>query len=305
MHEVFHLRAGDSRAAADDSDLVRDRKLLAGTHHNDCWLWAIRWIIVAVGEQVRDSGAAHDGLVADQSARRRAGINAQVVLKDRAAVGRDRPSTWTRQRRCQVGRADVDARSERGYAVVRLADRQSVEERGIRHVSRIRRNSIAEYDSRCGNRSRILYRDRIAQHITGINDARRTLIDRKNDVLLGVEQGMIANDVACLIIGDRSARIIGSLIDDPVSNRAHEALVTYDRAIEDIRVHDRIESDCCDVGLTAGRVGWHRTRRRISGRVDQHAVHERRQSSDIHNRGAVHGRAARNVGRVGRHRVAQ
>ena len=46
--EVFQLRAGNGSAAPDDGDLLRDRKLLAGTHHDDCRLW-IRGIVTAVG----------------------------------------------------------------------------------------------------------------------------------------------------------------------------------------------------------------------------------------------------------------
>ncbi len=86
---------------------------------------------------------------------------------------------------------------------------------------------------------------------------------------------------------------------------ANEALVRDDRAVEDIRIHDHIERDGRDVRLAAGRVGRHRTRRRIGRRIDQHAVDERGQAGGIRDRRAVQCRAARNIGRVHRHRVAQ
>src|SRR5262249_25103167 len=151
------------------------------------------------GQQVRQPGAAHHGLVDDLGARGRAGIDAQVVLKDHRRTGRDR--------------ADVDTRSQRGGAAVRLADRRSVEERGIRDVSRIRWNRVLQDHARRRNRGGILYRDRVAQYVARIDDSRRTQIREQNGVLLGVEYRTIADDVARRIIGDRRARVIGRLID--------------------------------------------------------------------------------------------
>ncbi|PYR20156.1 MAG: hypothetical protein DMF98_23940, partial [Acidobacteria bacterium] len=90
VQNVFQLRARQGSAAPDNGDLRRDRNLLAGTHHDHCRLGAICGIAIAVGQQVRQPGAAHHGLVADCCARGRTEVDAQVVLKDRRRAGRDR-----------------------------------------------------------------------------------------------------------------------------------------------------------------------------------------------------------------------
>ena len=108
-------------------------------HHDDRRFRAGRGIAVAIGQQVRQLHAVHHGLVADQGAGGRAGVDGQVELKGCCGSRRDR--------------AGVDSRGERRNATIRLSDRRPVEQRGIRDVGRIRRNSVGQNDA-SGRQSR-------------------------------------------------------------------------------------------------------------------------------------------------------
>src|SRR5262249_10513930 len=119
--QIIQLRSRNGWAATDDGNLVRDRNLLSRTDCDYCWFRARRGIAIAVSQQARQAGAAYNGLVTDYRARSCTEVHAQVVLKGRCGARRDR--------------TDVDTRSERRSAVVRLAVRHSVESRGIRDVS--------------------------------------------------------------------------------------------------------------------------------------------------------------------------
>ena len=129
-----------------------------------------------------NSTLSHHGLVADQRSRRRTGVDAQIELKDCRGSGRDR--------------AGVDARSERRDAAIRLPDRRSVEQR-----ANSRRRSYSPEPCRvrttpvAADRAGVLYRDRVAQRIARIDDARRTEIDEQRDALLGIERGQRCPDM--------------------------------------------------------------------------------------------------------------
>ena len=75
-------------------------------------------------------------------------------------------------------------------------NRRPVEQRRIRDVGRIRRNGVAQDDAGGGIRAGVLCRDRVAQRIARIDDARRSQIDEQRDSFLGIERGQRARNTA-------------------------------------------------------------------------------------------------------------
>ena len=66
------------------------------------------------------------------------------------------------------------------------------------------------------------------------------------------------------------------MVQDPRLRRADERLIRNDGAVDDACIDDHVEDQRGHVGRGRGRIGTHRTRRRIFGRVNQDAVAERR-----------------------------
>ena len=173
-----------------------------------------------------------------------------------------RRSNWHGDDAIGAQGAEVDAGRERRGAAVRLPDRGTVQQRGIRYVRRVGRHGIAQHQAGRGRRRGVLHGNRVAQHVARIDDARRTLVTEQHDAFLGVEQRQVANHVACRVIDHWCRRIVGRLIGDATRDTAHETLVGDHRAVDDGRVDHDVESDRGDV---AGRGGRHRARRPLPG----------------------------------------
>ncbi len=146
--------------------------MLRVTDDNDRGFGSRGGIAVTIGQQVGQLRARDSCLIRDQRAGWHAGIDLQVELHDRRFTRVEHALASARRRWFQIRRAHRDTGLERKHTAVRLADGRSVERERVRNVCRVGRHRVDELGSRGWSRTIVVNRNRVAQHITRIDDAR-------------------------------------------------------------------------------------------------------------------------------------
>ena len=70
----------------------------------------------------------------------------------------------------------------------------------VRDVGRVRRHRVAQHDAGRRDRAGVVDRDRVAQHVARIDDARRAVVDLQRRALVREQQRQVADDVARRIV---------------------------------------------------------------------------------------------------------
>ena len=193
---------GERRPAADDRDVLRDAQLLQVADDDDGRLGPRRRVAVAVGQQVRQLRRVDDGLVRDHRAGRHTVVDAQIELHDGRSAGRQRARTapgsggvrFDELTSTPATSGDTPPSGRpTGWPFSVIESATYVVFAGT--VSR----SIA-----CviGSAAVVVDPDRVAQHVAGIDDARRHRIDLQRRRLLGVQPRHDRDGMRVLVVDD-------------------------------------------------------------------------------------------------------
>ncbi len=293
---VLQRGAREHGSATDHGHGLDDAELLRITNDHDGWLGPRRRVAVAVRQQVLQFVTVDGRLVRDQRAGRNAVIDAEIELHDRGLARRQNTAARAGRRWRQVRRTDGYGTHEREHAAVRLTHRQAIQGHAVRDVRRIAGYAVEQLGGGRRNRPVVVDGDRIAKHVTGIDDTGRTPVDLEGRGLCREQQRQLPDDVHRRIVDYLGARVVGRLVDDVLADRAHEGLVRDHEAVRHVRIDDHIERDRRDI-VRHARI--QHAGREVLGRIDLEAVGQRRVAGAVvRERGAIQRGAARDISRV-------
>ncbi len=291
-HTVFEPVSGFGLPAPDDRHVLGDRHHLRVADDHVGGLVAVGGIAVGVGRLVRHLVGGHGSLVADQGAARHSVVDPDVEGDEDCGADRNDP------RPRLVGRVNFQTVDQRRHAAVRT-ERLSVETQRIGHVGRILRHGIGKDDARGICISEVVDLDGVPQHVTRIDDSRRTVIALNCNRLLGAQGRQVAHHVAGRIEQGRRRRVVGGRLRQRAAAFAggcEESLIFDEHAVHDGRIDHDVESHGGDIAAACRQV----TGRSVHRRVDGHAVGQRAGAwARIGHGGAVQGGAAGHVGGIG------
>ncbi len=271
---ILQLGTGLSGSTTDHEHLLGDRQQLDIADHHNRRLIPIGIDAIRIGRLIRQLGAAHRALVADEGPGRSRGSDLHIKAHRRTLPCRDHAGTDA------IRGVDSNPGDQGRNPAIGLPYRRTIERDAIRNITGIGRHGVGQCHAGGRNSSQVGDDDGVAQGIARVDDAHGAAIDLNLYRLMRIQQRHVADHIQRRVIQRRSGRIIGQFFRGGSAGTltigVYARLVRDNRAIERIGVDHHIEGNRRHIGGGRARVGAHHPGSGVLRRINQQPGLQRR-----------------------------